>query len=226
MRRPEQPAASRRWAAWQVLGVAAAAIASMATSMADPHPYPLWRIDTRPADPFAGGRRPRIPFLYVARRASNGVYAEIWVVRSGKSGLGVALRLRNQAVSARRLTISGLRLRLENSGEVTHPALAPLTLATAAQQTLYAGFPFDNQRLWNEGWRQGELEVHLSIAADDATEPRVDVWRIPLLHDWQAMRWVSRQPTFEPPKPRRHQRPRRPGPAETAPQEPNPGGGV
>lgn len=220
MRRPEQPAGSRRWALWQVLGVTAAAIASMATTMAEQHPFPLWRVDKRGAVRAEHSRRRPGPFPYVARRASHGVAAEIWIVRSGKSGIGVALRLKNQSDKPRLLTIVGLRLRLENSGEATHPALSPLHLASGAQQTLYAGLPFDNERIWNEGWRQGELEVHLSVGVDNSPEPRVDLWRIPLVHDWKATGWVSRKPTFEPPKPRHRQRPRRQGPAEAAPRPP------
>ena len=142
------PAASTRWTPrdlLRVLAVLACGVASAATSplrVSFPRNYPAWTL---------------LEPVRVAREQSS---LELWVSKSGKEGIGLTLLVLNCGERGRELEL--LEAVLTVGGE-THAAElpAPRQVRSGEAASLYLPIPFDNQRLWNQGQRAGELRVRV-----------------------------------------------------------------
>ena len=134
--------------------VAAAALASVATSAMPPPPYlttrdyPIWR----PAAP-----------AHLELDACGALDA--WVAKSGKSGVGVTVRVSHLCERARSAQI--LEVSLAMDGEVVRgePPATALELEPHAGRHVYVPLPFDNERAWNQGVRRGELTIAVDVGA-------------------------------------------------------------
>jgi hypothetical protein len=111
--------------------------------------------------------------------------ARAWVSKSGKSGVGVTVRLWNGDAAA------ACRVELERAQWVVGAGAAVdavvvqehvIELAPCAVGYAYLGFEFDNEAAWNRGERQGELR----LGAGEV------VWAVPATHamvQLPAPRW-------------------------------------
>ncbi len=139
-------------------GLLLAALAALATSQ-PPRPFTTWQT------------------VSTNSRAAGCARIDLWVSKSGKEGVGISLAVRfPQAPCDVRLTRAALRV-----GSKTFAPLAlPGTLS--AEAPAYIPFVFDNEALWNEGQRGGELEVEVVAAGE-----RV-VLVVPMAHVWDDER--------------------------------------
>lgn len=100
------------------------------------------------------------PRAYPTWRLDTG---DVWVSKSGKEGFGIS--------STRKDIVAG-RFRAE---ALVVDALPPLHDTATS---VYLGFVFDNQRLWNDGVRAGTLELTLANG-EVITYPLRHVWPEP-----------------------------------------------
>jgi hypothetical protein len=146
--------------------VAAAAMASLATSAMPPPPYvttrdyPIWR----PAAP-----------AHLELDACGALDA--WVSKSGKSGVGVTVRVSHLCERPRAARVLEVSLVMDGevaAGELPGEALA---LTPHASRHAYVPLPFDNERAWNQGVRRGELVVAVDVGAGRQQ------LRVPMTHE-------------------------------------------
>ena len=79
------------------------------------------------------------------------------VRRSGKQGIGIALRLRSHGDCTFAIREAQL---VFPSGRMIPVALpAPIALAGRSQLTMWMPVPFDNNRAWNDGENNATLEL-------------------------------------------------------------------
>jgi hypothetical protein len=160
LRRSPAVAVATRCAPGQLLGpaaVVACALASAATSplrVSYPRNYPAWVL------------------LEPARATRGASSLELWVSKSGKEGIGVTVEVqscgesgegkRNAEGRGQRLELLGAALAV---GGQAFPAELPAAREVRAGETihLYLPIPFDNERLWNQGQREGQLQVRLRL---------------------------------------------------------------
>ncbi len=152
------------------VAVLLAAVASMATSaprMA--RNYPGWEV--------RGAAHQRAACTEIA----------VEVVTSGKTGIGVLVtRAHEPSCEAR---VDAARLRIT---EKVWPALA-VPAGWDDARSLYLGFAFDNEALWNAGVREAALELDLSSNGARTT------LRFPLSHVWTGPhRMRDRSPRVAP----------------------------
>lgn len=141
--------------------LALAALASVATSPPRfPRNYPQWK-----AAP--------------AQRQVGCAIAEVWVSKSGKTGLGVTLRvIKHEAGDTPTpCLVEVTRARFVAGGTVAEaPAPAAIDLPGLSHvEYRYLPFELDNNAAWNRGERAGVLTLGFA----DGTE-----WAIPLTHEW------------------------------------------
>jgi hypothetical protein len=158
---------ARARATWERLALVIAAMASVATSR-PPRPFTAWTVT---------GEN-----VHHAGCAA----LEVWVSKSGKEGVGVSLASQSDpgcAVRVERATlvVGGRRYASEASG-----------LEVARGGTVYLPFLFDNESLWNEGERAGNLELDLVAGGE-----RVHLV-FPMKHEWDD---ANRHDTPSPPSP-------------------------
>jgi hypothetical protein len=140
--------------------VLVAAVLSSATSrprMA--RNFPAWRVMSEPTKDLGCAR------------------AEAWVARSGKTGLGLTVKIATPAVACA-VTIEGATFVL-GAERIAGKAEPPtLNLPIASEGHFWVTFAFDNDAAWNRGARDGKLE--LTIRATDHTPV---VWTLNLHHE-------------------------------------------
>lgn len=155
LQRGHAPAGAVRRAA--VSGVVAIACA------ATPAPryqrdYPFWEL-----------RENQAPVLGCAEAAA-------WVVKSGKTGLGLTVRF-HATGGACRVDLTAASLRLANGGVARGvPDRRHLDLARCQVEHVYVPFQFDSESAWNLGIRSGTIELAL------ATGGVRRAWRMPAEH--------------------------------------------
>ncbi len=150
------------------LALVVAAVASLATSR-PPRPFTAWTV--------AGQN------VHHAGCAT----LEVWVSKSGKEGVGISLASQaDEACTVRveraTLVVGGRRFVSEASG-----------LEVARGGTVYLPFLFDNESLWNDGERTGNLELDLVAAGERAHLV------FPMKHEWDDAN--RHETTPSPPRP-------------------------
>jgi hypothetical protein len=116
--------------------------------------------------------RPRWRLVTPASYVATCALADAWIRKTGKQGIGIALRLRSRgdctfAIASAHLLVDG---KPTGAG-----SLAPITLPGRSQ--LYAWLPvrFDNNALWNDDRDDATLELDVVVAG-----LRAPTWRIPV----------------------------------------------
>lgn len=133
-----------------------------------------------------GGARRNYPRWTLAAGATphraDCVDARAFVRVSGKTGIGVTLALRSHGTCAVRVARAELVV-----GTRRFPAALPpaQTLPGRSLVYLWLPFPFDNNALWNDGLRRGQLELVLETGGV-ARAP----WILPAEHAWVGGRWT------------------------------------
>ena len=151
------------------LGVAAVLACALATAATSPLPvsyprnYPEWRLTS------------------LLRLDQGSLRVRGWFSKSGKEGVGLTLRLRScgEAMVGRdsaarpperggaapipRVAVTRASLEVAGAGSFAAELPLPVELAPGATRDLYLPFAFDNERLWNDGRRSGQLLVELVI---------------------------------------------------------------
>ena len=156
--------AGRAQASWAAAG--ALALAALACAATEPpryaRQYPLWQLEPPAALPVA---------LACAR-------GRAWVVKSGKSGVGLTVELMGAATGPCRVVLRGARLELTGGRAIRsaapQPPAAAWTLAPCQVQRFYLPFLFDNNAAWNHGARSGRFLLDLVVGrvpAPDAGMP-------------------------------------------------------
>lgn len=114
-------------------------------------------------------------------RATRDLRVVAWVVKSGKTGLGVLLRARNAGDHSRALRVDSAELRVgrpDGPNETHEPSHHVASEIPAGEHAdLYLPFSFDNERAWNRGRYDGRLRLHLQLG-----EKEIGPWTIPLNH--------------------------------------------
>jgi hypothetical protein len=139
-----------------VLLAAAASLATSAPRMA--RRYPSWEAHRASA-----------------RQQLACVELSVEVVKSGKSGLGAIVR--RDVDPGCDVRIEGARVRVVGARAFEASTIPPFD----EQRSLYLGFTFDNESLWNEGAREGSLELDVSANGERRTLvfPMTHVWSGP-----------------------------------------------
>jgi len=154
LRRPTAPL----WA--QRLAILVAATASMATSAPRyRHGYALWEASSQASWPVGCAT------------------ATVWVSKSGKTGLGVTLRLEGDRVPCK-VRVVAATLNVADAPPVTADVIVPMRSSDDVghpdpQGLVYLGFAFDNEKAWNAGVVTATL--HLTLAAEGAAPVSRDV---------------------------------------------------
>jgi hypothetical protein len=103
-----------------------------------------------------------------------------WVVKSGKTGLGLTVRV-HATGGACRVELTGASLRLASGTQVRGvPDQRRLELARCQVEHVYLPFQFDSEAAWNLGVRSGTLELGV------ATGGVAHRWRMPAEHVLRA----------------------------------------
>ncbi len=116
--------------------------------------------------------RPRWSLIAPASYAASCVEAVAWIRKSGKTGIGVSLRLRSRGDCS--FAIRSSRFVVGTYAIVTG-SLAEIRLPGRSQ--LYAWLPvkFDNDALWNDDRNDATLELDVTVAGQPAP-----TWSIPV----------------------------------------------
>jgi hypothetical protein len=138
----------------RALRFGAMALAGVA-SIATPAPqrvrnYPFWRIETP------------------GPRAIGCAEVDAWVSKSGKEGFGVTMILDSLSEPC---SFQLRRARFLADGVKHDASTLPPPVTLVGRARTYVPFEFDNEALWNDGVRDGKLE--LVLAADGAAEELV-----------------------------------------------------
>lgn len=118
--------------------------------------------------------RPRWTLAAPASYVTSCIEADAWIRKSGKTGLGLALRLRSRgdcsfAIRSSRI-VFGMRGPVVQTG-----SLAEIRLPGRSQ--LYAWLPvkFDNDAMWNADRNGANIELDVVVGGQPAP-----TWRIPV----------------------------------------------
>lgn len=142
----------------RVLGLAAVALASMATSAMPPpmilsaRDYPIWRL-SQP----------------IAQQLDPCVTARAWISKSGRQGVGITLRLDHLCDDERQVPVQRVAMTLSSHRTFAVPKdkLPTLLLGPKSTQHAYLPIPFDNLAAWEQGAHAGVLEI--SVGSDPKT---------------------------------------------------------
>lgn len=146
MRPAPAAAPPRNWLG--VAAVLACALATAATSplrVSYPRNYPEWRLTS------------------LLRLDQGSLRVRGWFSKSGKEGVGLTLRLRSCGESIPRVAVTRASLEVAGAGAFAAELPLPVELAPGATRDLYLPFALDNERLWNDGRRSGQLLLELVI---------------------------------------------------------------
>lgn len=118
------------------------------------------------------GERPRWRLTAPATYAAECAQADAFIRKSGKTGLGVSLRLRSTRDCTFTITASRIVF-----GRRVMPAGAVGPLALPGRSQLYAWLPieFDNDAMWNADRNDATIELDVAVAAGATT-----TWKIPV----------------------------------------------
>ncbi|CAN5886167.1 hypothetical protein BH11MYX3_BH11MYX3_40190 [soil metagenome] len=116
--------------------------------------------------------RPRWSLIAPASYAASCIEGAAWIRMSGKTGIGLSLRLRSRGDCS--FAIRGSRLVVGTHPIVTG-SLAEIRLPGRSQ--LYAWLPvkFDNDALWNDDRNDATLELDVVVAGQPTA-----TWSIPV----------------------------------------------
>jgi hypothetical protein len=84
---------------------------------------------------------------------------QLWVAKSGKTGVGIGIRLTSTGVQEQTLELTDARLIIPGYPVAASKLPERMTIAPGETRRVYVPFPFDNQHLWNEGIRSAILEL-------------------------------------------------------------------
>lgn len=92
--------------------------------------------------------------------------AMAWVVKSGKSGIGITVATR--ALSTAGCTVSIPRAELNLAGRPITATAGPASIELASCEVghFYLPFAFDNEAAWNRGVRSGDFYIELVMDGD------------------------------------------------------------
>ena len=109
--------------------------------------------------------RPRWRLVTPASYAATCVEADAWIRKTGKQGIGIALRLRSRGDCT--FAIASAHLLVDDK-PIGAGSLAPISLPGRSQ--LYAWLPvrFDNNALWNDDRDDATLELEVVVAGQSA----------------------------------------------------------
>lgn len=175
LRRPPRVGAQRGEVARRA-AVVFAAIASIATSAPQlARNYPFWQV--------RGATHQSLACVEIS----------LEIVKAGKSGLGAVVT---------RDVDPGCDVRVEGARvHIAHSSFPALTVpAWDDSRSIYLGFSFDSEALWNAGERQGTLELDVRANGEHRTLV------FPMTHEWTGP----------------HRNSRRPPPSVKSPSTPNP----
>ena len=101
------------------------------------------------------------------------------IVKSGKTGIGVLLS-RDDEPSCE-IRIDGARVQIHDARFPSLSAVGTVLRPSNEAPATYLGFAFDNESLWNEGVREGALELDVSANGERTTLvlPMSHVWTGP-----------------------------------------------
>jgi hypothetical protein len=116
--------------------------------------------------------RPRWRLTAPATYAASCAQADAFIRKSGKTGVGVSLRVRSTETCT--FTIAASRIVF---GKRVVPAGAVGPLALPGRSQLYAWLPvkFDNDAVWNDDRNDATIELDVVVAAQPAV-----TWKIPV----------------------------------------------
>lgn len=139
-----------------------AAVACMATSRPmQVRNYPMWEIGAGEPAPGDDGKR-RDPQGLPADATIGCASVRAFVAKSGKEGVGLGVRV-DSTGGACEVALDG-RL---SAGDVTVAAATRVGVGRGGREHAYLAFAFDNERLWNDGVRDGALA--LTVTAGGAS---------------------------------------------------------
>lgn len=118
------------------------------------------------------GERPRWRLTAPASYGADCAQVDAFIRKSGKTGIGLALRVRSIADCS--FTITAARI-VFGRRVVTAGAVGPLALPGRSQ--LYAWLPikFDNDAVWNDDRNDATIELDVAVAAQPTA-----TWKIPV----------------------------------------------
>lgn len=124
---------------------------------------------TRPPDL---DERPRWRLSAPASYSADCAQADAFLRKSGKTGIGLTLRVRSNATCT--FTITAARIVF---GRRVVPAQAVGPIALPGRSQLYAWLPikFDNDALWNDDRNDATIELDVAVAAQPTA-----TWKIPV----------------------------------------------
>lgn len=134
----------RRSGATEAVGILVASFASLATS--PPYrPFAAWQVQQAES------------------RVVGCARVEVWVSKSGKEGVGVSLSVRAS---------EGCDVRLEGATLAVADHRFPATDLPRGplvdERPVYVPFLFDNEALWNDGKRDGDLRLRFVVSGEPA----------------------------------------------------------
>ena len=116
-------------------------------------------------------QRPRWHLPQGANLDADCLLGNAFVRKSGKQGIGLALRLRSRTDCA--VSIDAVRVAFANSS-VSAPPIAPMQLRGRSQIYAWLPVPFDNNAAWNRERNRATLELALRINGKPVT------WALPM----------------------------------------------
>lgn len=156
----------------QLAAAVLAGFASFATSPAptiDVRNFPAWQ-------PVAGHEL-----------NADGVHLDMWVAKSGKTGVGVLIEFHNRSPVRRRVEVVRAHFHLvgneaDRAAQVVDVQHLPAALALApdASEQAYFAFLFENEQAWNEGRRRGYFLFEIRVDEQETIQWKVDAAH---LHD-------------------------------------------
>lgn len=116
--------------------------------------------------------RPRWSLLAPAHHAEGCAQADAFIRKSGKTGLGLSIRVRSTSDCT--FTITASRI-VFGRRAIAAGAVGPIALPGRSQ--LYAWLPirFDNDAMWNDDRNDATIELDVAVAAAPTT-----TWKIPV----------------------------------------------
>jgi hypothetical protein len=142
---------------------AAASIATPAPAYRYPRNYPVWQVESG------------------ATFDGKCVSATAWVAKSGKTGFGLTLELVPTRGAGCHVSIGGGSFTAGVKRLTTPGCPFDVDVPAGGPTRVYLPFYFDNENMWNDGVRRGELELVLWA---DGVE--VGIWKLTMVHRYDG----------------------------------------
>ncbi|HUS63317.1 MAG TPA: hypothetical protein VMZ28_02200 [Kofleriaceae bacterium] len=125
------------------------------------------------------------------------VIASAYPVKSGKTGLGLTVRLRGATAAGCSARVAAARLVLTDGTEsVARLARAPArALDACADENVYLPFLFDSERAWNDGVRNATVTIELEAGGARHT------WTLDVAHELDGYYRERHEPPAPEPEP-------------------------